>query len=75
MPGSAGVGDDLLGNDLDDIRRACRVTQARGGSPYRRVVGQYFYGLGTEMGHALFDMLSVPLWGRPEDAADQFSAG
>ena len=30
--------------------------------------------LGHEMGHALFEMLSVPLWGRPEDAADQFSA-
>ena len=22
-------------------------------------------GAGHEMGHALFDMLSVPLWGRP----------
>jgi hypothetical protein len=26
------------------------------------------------MGHALFDMLNVPLRGRPENAADQFSA-
>ena len=27
-----------------------------------------------EAGHAVFDMLSVPLFGREEDAADQFSA-
>jgi Putative metallopeptidase len=45
-----------------------------GVTPTDAVVGQYFYVLGHEMGHALFDMLSVPLWGRPEDAADQFSA-
>jgi hypothetical protein len=27
-----------------------------------------------EVGHAVFDYLSVPIWGREEDAADQFAA-
>jgi Putative metallopeptidase len=26
------------------------------------------------MGHGMFDLLDVPLFGRPEDAADQFAA-
>ena len=60
---------------LDDIRKNMPGEQAPWGiTPTDAVVGQYFYVLGHEMGHALFDMLSVPLWGRPEDAADQFSA-
>jgi hypothetical protein len=60
---------------LDDIRQKMPGEQAPWGiTATDAVVGQYFYVLGHEMGHALFDMLSVPLWGRPEDAADQFSA-
>jgi hypothetical protein len=60
---------------LDDIRQNTPGEQPPWGiTPTDAVVGQYFYVLGHEMGHALFDMLSVPLWGRPEDAADQFSA-
>jgi hypothetical protein len=38
------------------------------------VVGQFFYVVAHEMGHAMFDQLSVPLFGREEDAADQFAA-
>jgi hypothetical protein len=60
---------------LEDIRQNMPTEQAPGGiTPTDAVLGQYFYVLAHEMGHALFDMLSVPLWGRPEDAADQFSA-
>jgi hypothetical protein len=60
---------------LDFIRQNMPAEQSTWGvTPTDAVVGQYFYVLGHEMGHALFDMLSVPLWGRPEDAADQFSA-
>jgi hypothetical protein len=60
---------------LDDIRKNMPREQAPWGlTATDAVVGQYFYVLGHEMGHALFDMLNVPLWGRPEDAADQFSA-
>ena len=37
------------------------------------MLGQFFYVVAHEMGHAMFDMLNVPLWGRAEDAADQFA--
>jgi Putative metallopeptidase len=60
---------------LEDIQKNMPVEGAPWGiTPTDAILGQYFYVLGHEMGHALFDMLSVPLWGRPEDAADQFSA-
>jgi hypothetical protein len=38
------------------------------------VLGQFFYVVAHEMGHAVFDLYNVPLFGRPEDAADQFAA-
>ncbi len=38
------------------------------------IVGQFFYVTAHEMGHAMFDLLDVPIFGRPEDAADQLSA-
>jgi hypothetical protein len=47
---------------LDDIRKMDAV------------LGQFFYAVAHEMGHAVFDMYDVPLFGRPEDAADQFAA-
>jgi Putative metallopeptidase len=37
------------------------------------VVGQFLYIAAHEIGHAIFDLLEVPLLGREEDAADQFS--
>jgi hypothetical protein len=37
------------------------------------IVGQFFYVVAHEMGHALFDQLDVPIFGRPEDAADGFA--
>lgn len=38
------------------------------------IIGQFFYVFAHEMGHAVFDQLSVPVFGRREDAADQFAA-
>lgn len=38
------------------------------------VVGGYVDAMLHELGHALFDILSVPLFGREEDAADQLAA-
>jgi Putative metallopeptidase len=38
------------------------------------IIGQFFYVFAHEMGHAVFDLLSVPVFGRREDAADQFAA-
>lgn len=37
------------------------------------VVGQFLYIGGHEVGHAMFDLLEVPIFGNEEDAADQFS--
>ena len=35
--------------------------------------GQIFYAIAHEMGHAIFDLLDVPIFGRAEDAADGFA--
>jgi hypothetical protein len=43
-------------------------------TPYDTVVGQFLFTAAHEMGHAVFDFLDVPIFGRPEDAADQFAA-
>jgi hypothetical protein len=37
------------------------------------VIGQFLYIAGHEVGHAMFDLLNVPIFGNEEDAADQFS--
>jgi hypothetical protein len=49
------------------------VTPA-GITPVDALVGQFFYVTAHEMGHAMFDLLDVPIFGRTEDAADQFAA-
>jgi hypothetical protein len=36
-------------------------------------IGQFFYVIAHEMGHATFDLFKVPIFGNGEDAADQFS--
>jgi hypothetical protein len=60
---------------LADIRKIMpKETTPAGITPTDAVLGQFFYVVAHEMGHALFDQLNVPLWGRPEDAADQFAA-
>jgi hypothetical protein len=60
---------------LDDIRKSMpKETTEAGVTPMDAVVGQFFYAVAHEMGHAVFDMYNVPLFGRPEDAADQFAA-
>ena len=43
-------------------------------TPTDAMLGQFFYVVAHEMGHAMFDALNVPLFGRPEDAADGFAA-
>lgn len=37
-------------------------------------VGQFFWIVTHEIGHAIFDILNIPVFGREEDAADQFAA-
>lgn len=36
-------------------------------------IGQFFYVVAHEMGHAAFELFQVPVYGKAEDAADQFS--
>jgi len=57
-----------------DIRNTMpKETTATGVTATDAILGQFSYVVAHEMGHALFDFLNVPLWGRAEDAADQFS--
>jgi hypothetical protein len=37
------------------------------------VIGQLFFALAHEFGHAAFDIYDIPVFGREEDAADQFA--
>jgi Putative metallopeptidase len=37
------------------------------------VCGQLFFAIAHELGHAMFDIFDVPVFGRQEDAADQFA--
>ena len=37
------------------------------------IIGHFFYVIAHEMGHAMFDLLDVPVFGGAEDAADRFS--
>jgi len=37
------------------------------------VCGQLFFAISHELGHAMFDIFDVPVFGRQEDAADEFA--
>lgn len=37
------------------------------------MIGQFFYVFAHEFGHAIFDVLELPIFGNEEDAADQFA--
>jgi hypothetical protein len=60
---------------LDVIRKSMpKETTEAGINPTDAVIGQFFYVAAHEMGHAVFDIYSVPLFGGQEHAADQFAA-
>jgi hypothetical protein len=60
---------------LDDIRKSMpQATTLQGLTPSDAVIGQFVYTVSHELGHALFDVLDIPILGQPEDAADQFAA-
>jgi putative metallopeptidase DUF4344 len=48
-------------------------TTPAGITPMNAMMGQCFYVFAHEMGHAMFDVLGVPVMGREEDAADNFA--
>jgi len=59
---------------LDDIwKNAATETTPNGIAPIDTLIGPFFDVALHEVGHAVFDILKVPLFGREEDAADQFS--
>ncbi len=58
----------------DLVDTAPKETSQDGITPDDAVVGQFLFTASHEMGHAVFDLLEVPLWGGTEQAADQFAA-
>ena len=59
---------------LEDIVKSMpKETTPAGVTPEDAVDGQLFYVVAHEFGHAIFDLLDVPSFGRSEDVADQFS--
>src|SRR5215510_9984141 len=59
---------------LAEIQRDMpKETTAAGVTPADAVLGQFFYAVAHEVGHAMFDLLNVPIFGHQEDAADQFA--
>lgn len=58
----------------DILQHVPKETTRSGVTPEDAMIGPLFYTVAHEMGHAVFDLMSVPLFGRAEDAADQFAA-
>jgi len=57
----------------DFLKALPQETTSEGITPMDAAVGQFFYVFAHEMGHAVFDVFRVPIFGRAEDAADQFA--
>jgi hypothetical protein len=53
---------------------APKETSPDGITPLDAIVGQFLYTAAHEMGHAVFDLLNVPVFGPPEADADEFAA-
>ena len=58
----------------DILQTAPTETTPAGITPRDAIVGQFLFWVSHEVGHAMFDIFQVPLFGREEDAADQFAA-
>jgi hypothetical protein len=60
---------------LNEIYQTMPKEMTPGGiTPRDAMLGQTFYVFGHEMGHAVFDVLKVPVIGDAENGADHFSA-
>jgi hypothetical protein len=58
----------------DVMRNMPAETRAVNGDTMRDVMcAQLFFAVAHEMGHAMFDIFDVPVFGRQEDAADEFA--
>jgi hypothetical protein len=58
---------------VDDIQKGIPKGTHEGITQTDAILGQFIYVVAHEMGHALFDSLNVPLFGAPEEAADEFA--
>ena len=59
---------------LDEIRKSMpKDATPIGITAQDALIGQFFYVVAHEFGHAVFDLLNIPSFGGAEDAADQFS--
>ena len=61
---------ELLKHILDSVPNE---TSPAGVTPADAAVGQFFFVTLHEVGHATFNIFSVPIFGREEDAADNFA--
>ena len=57
----------------DFLKSLPQESTPEGITPLDAAVGQFFYVFSHEMGHAVFDVFHVPIFGRAEDGADQFA--
>jgi hypothetical protein len=71
-------------NDIPTIRicyeylkqveeRLPKETTKEGIEPHEALIGQLVFALLHEFGHAAFDIYNIPVFGRQEDAADEFA--
>lgn len=84
LAGCDGEPDAFYGDDVvticyeyvDDLWQNMpeKATPLFGIEPIDTVAGPFFEVSMHEFGHALFDMLELPVFGREEDAADQLAA-
>jgi hypothetical protein len=59
---------------LDEVQKNLpKDTTPEGITPHDAMVGQLLFAVAHELGHAMFDIYNVPIFGRQEDAADQFA--
>ena len=56
------------------LKYAPKETTPAGITPSDAIIGQFLFVAAHEIGHAVFDKYNVPIFGREEDAADQFAA-
>ena len=59
---------------LQEIRdKLPKESTAEGIEPHDALAGQLMFAVMHEFGHAAYDLYNVPIFGRQEDAADQFA--
>jgi len=56
------------------LQYAPAETSAFGATRVDALLGQFLFLVAHEIGHALFDIFEIPVFGREEDAADQIAA-